>query len=104
MAIILTNENYDQIVNSSVPAVIDFCAEWCGPCRAIAPAVDALAAEYEGRVNVCKCNVDNYDAISSKYGVRSIPTLVFIKNGQTVDRHVGLASKSDLEEKIKKLL
>jgi len=104
MAIVLTNENYDQIINSPAPAVIDFWAEWCGPCRAIAPAIDALAVEYESRVNICKCNVDHNDSISLKYGIRSIPTLIFVKNGQVIDKYVGLASKADLEEKIKKLL
>ena len=84
--------------------MIDFWAEWCGPCRAIAPSVDELAEEYDGKVIIGKYNVDEGDDISVEYSIRSIPTLLFFKDGKLVDKHVGSASKADLEAKVKALL
>ena len=104
MALSINTSNYDEVMNSGKPVVIDFWAEWCGPCRMIAPIVEELAHEYEGKVVIGKCDVDDNDAIASKYGIRNIPTLIFIKNGEIVDKHVGAAPKSVLEEKIKNLL
>ena len=89
---------------SQLPVVIDFWAEWCGPCRMIAPVVDELAAEYEGKVLIGKCDVEDNDEIVARYGVRNIPTIVFIKNGQTVDKQVGAVSKEVLKAKIENLL
>ncbi|MDE5622979.1 MAG: thioredoxin [Alistipes sp.] len=89
---------------SGKPVVIDFWAEWCGPCRMIAPIVDELAAEYEGRVVIAKCDVEENDDITMKYGVRNIPTIVFLKNGELVDKQVGACTKAALAEKIEKLL
>lgn len=80
--------------------VIDFWAVWCGPCRMLSPVVDELAAEYEGRATVAKCNVDDADDVAAQFGVRNIPTLVFVKNGQVVDRTVGVVPKADLKARI----
>ena len=104
MALSITKDNLDEIIGAGKPVVIDFWAEWCGPCRMIAPIVDELAAEYEGRVTIGKCDVDENDAVAAKYAVRNIPTLIFIKNGEVVDKQVGAAPKQALEEKVAKLL
>lgn len=104
MAMQITNENYQEILASGKPVVIDFWAEWCGPCRMIAPIVEELAAEYEGKVVVTKCDVDSNDEIAAQYRVRNIPTLVFIKNGEQVDKHVGAITKDALKAKIDALL
>lgn len=104
MAMQITNANYQEILASGKPVVIDFWAEWCGPCRMIAPIVEELAAEYEGKVVVTKCDVDSNDEIAAQYRVRNIPTLVFIKNGEQVDKHVGAITKDALKAKIDALL
>ena len=104
MALKITDELGKELIASGNPVVIDFWAEWCGPCRQIGPFVDELAAEYEGRVTIGKYNVDEGDEISGEYGIRNIPTLLFFKDGQLVDKHVGSANKAQLEEKVKKLL
>ncbi|MBR5850553.1 MAG: thioredoxin [Alistipes sp.] len=100
----INKTNIDALLAGDQPVVIDFWAEWCGPCRAIAPYVEELAAEYEGKVVIGKCDVEENDEITMKYGVRNIPTILFIKNGEVVDKQVGGCSKSALEEKIAKLL
>ena len=104
MALAITKENYEEVLASQLPVVIDFWAEWCGPCRMIAPVVYELAAEYEGKVLIGKCDVEDNDEIVARYGVRNIPTIVFIKNGQTVDKQVGAVSKEVLKAKIENLL
>ena len=104
MALAITKENYEEVLASQLPVVIDFWAEWCGPCRMIAPVVDELATEYEGKVLIGKCDVEDNDEIVARYGVRNIPTIVFIKNGQTVDKQVGAVSKEVLKAKIENLL
>ena len=104
MALAITKQNYEEVLASQLPVVIDFWAEWCGPCRMIAPVVDELAAEYEGKVLIGKCDVEDNDEIVARYGVRNIPTIVFIKNGQTVDKQVGAVSKEVLKAKIENLL
>lgn len=104
MALKITDELGRELIASGKPVVIDFWAEWCGPCRQIGPFVDELAAQYEGQVTIGKYNVDEGEEISGEYGIRNIPTLLFFKDGQLVDKHVGSANKAQLEEKVKKLL
>ena len=104
MALAITNENFQEVFGSEQPVVIDFWAEWCGPCRMIAPIIDELAAEYEGRVLVAKCDVEECEEAVAKFGVRNIPTVVFVKGGEVVDKNVGAASKDALKAKIEKLL
>ena len=104
MALAINKENYQEIISSEKPVVIDFWAEWCGPCRMVAPIIDELEAEYEGRVVIGKCDVEENDDITMKYGVRNIPTIIFLKGGQLVDKQVGAASKDALKAKIEKLL
>ena len=84
--------------------MVDFWATWCGPCRAIAPVVEELAAEYEGKAVVAKCNVDECEDVPMKYGIRNIPTLLFFKGGEVVDKLVGAAPKSEIAKKIDALL
>jgi thioredoxin 1 len=104
MALNITNENYEALMADSKPLVIDFWAEWCGPCRMVAPIVEELAEEYADSVNIGKCDVDSCDDITALYRVRNIPTLVFIKGGEVVDKHVGAINKADLKAKIDALL
>ena len=104
MALQITNENYASVLASGQPVVIDFWAEWCGPCRMIAPIIDELAAEYDGRVVIAKCDVEECEEAVAKFGVRNIPTVVFVKGGEFVDKNVGAASKDALKAKIEKLL
>ena len=102
MALEFTDSNFDELVlKSDKPVLVDLWAEWCGPCRMVGPIVEELAAEYEGKAVIGKLNVDTNPNISVKFGVRSIPTLLFFKGGQVVDKQVGLAPKTVLEEKLK---
>ncbi|MDR1896796.1 MAG: thioredoxin [Prevotellaceae bacterium] len=104
MALIVTDENFNELLNEDKPVVLDFWAEWCGPCRMIAPIINDLASEYEGRVIVGKVDVDNNDEIVNQFGIRNIPTVLFFKNKQIVDKQIGASSKAAFVEKIEKLL
>ena len=104
MALQVTDANFDELVNSGKPMVLDFWAEWCGPCRMVGPIVDELATEYEGKVIIGKIDVDNNDDVVSQFGIRNIPTILFFKDGVVVDKQVGAAQKSTLVEKIDKQL
>jgi len=101
----ITDENFEvEVKQSSLPAMLDFWAVWCGPCRAISPLVDEMATEFDGRLKVCKVDVDSAQDVAAEYGIRSIPTLVFIKNGAEVDRIIGVVSKQDLVKKIEQVI
>lgn len=101
MAMEFTDSNFQtEVLDNQGLSVVDFWAEWCGPCRAITPIIEDLAAEYEGSVKIGKLNVDHNEQVSVKYGVRSIPTILFIKDGEVVERHVGTASRDFLKQKI----
>ena len=104
MAFAFTDENTAEIIESGKPVVIDFWAEWCGPCKKVAPIVDELAQEFEGKVTIGKYNVDDDSDIATQYGIRNIPTILFFKDGKLVDKNVGSISKGSLEEKINALL
>jgi len=105
MALELTDNNFDELVlKSDKPVLVDFWAEWCGPCRMIAPVVQEIATDYEGKALVGKLNVDNNSETANRYGIRNIPTILFFKNGEIADKHVGVAPKSVLASKIENLL
>ncbi len=101
MANPVTDGNFDaDVLKSSTPVLVDFWAPWCGPCRALGPVIDELAAEYEGKVTIYKMNVDENPATPGKYGIRAIPTLILFKNGQVVEQVTGAVSKSSLKDLI----
>jgi thioredoxin 1 len=105
MAVEITDANFEELVKSSdKPVLIDFWAVWCGPCKMIAPVIDELASEYEGKAIVGKLDVDNNPQVASALGIRSIPTLLFLKNGEMVDRQVGVVPKNVLSDKLNQLL
>lgn len=101
---IITDQSYQEVIAQGLPVVIDFSATWCGPCKKIAPIIEELAAEYEGKVNIFKCDVDENDELTSKFGIRNVPTVIFLKGGEVVDKHVGAAPKSTFVEKVEALL
>ena len=105
MVLDITEDNYEKIVLSSKkPVLLDFWAEWCGPCKMIAPVIDEIYDEFKDTAIVAKVNVDEAGSLSSKYGIRNIPTLLFIKDGKVVDKHVGSATKKVLSDKLNALL
>jgi thioredoxin 1 len=104
MALEFTDDNIKEIINSGKPVVIDFWAEWCGPCRMVGPIVEELAKEYDGKVVIGKMDVDNNVDTPNQYGIRNIPTILFFKDGQLVDKQVGAAQKAALVAKVEALL
>ncbi len=105
MAIAVNDSNFNEIVLSSdKPVLVDFWAPWCGPCRMIAPIVDELAGEYEGKAVIAKCDVDTSTEVPVKYGIRNIPTILFFKNGELKDKIVGSTTKAAIVAKINSLM
>ena len=104
MEVTITTENFESYKNGELPLVVDLWTTWCGPCRQIAPIISELAEEYAGKLVVGKCDVEENDDIAMEFGVRNIPTILFFKGGQLVDKFVGAASKSKIEDKFKALL
>ena len=105
MALVINDSNFEELVlNSDKPVMIDFWAEWCGPCRVIAPYVEQIADEYDGKAVVGKVDVEQSPDVANRYGIRNIPTLLFFKDGKLVDKHVGMAAKTALTSKLNALL
>lgn len=101
MALVITDANFQELVlNSDKPVILDFWAEWCGPCRMVGPVVEEIGREYEGKVVVGKLNVDHNPGVTAKYGIRNIPTLLFFKGGQVVDKQVGAVAKQVIVGKL----
>ena len=104
MEVQITQENFESLKGGAQPLVVDFWATWCGPCRMIAPVIAELAQEYDGRITVGKCDVEENEELSEQFGIRNIPTILFFKNGEVVDKLVGAVSKAKLDEKFQALL
>lgn len=104
MALVITDSNFDELLKSGKPMVVDFWAEWCGPCKMIGPIVEELAHEYEDKVIIGKLDVDENNDITSRFGIRNIPTILFFKDGAQVDKQVGATQKSVMVQKIEALL
>ena len=104
MALAITKENFQEVLSSELPVVIDFWAEWCGPCRMIAPVLDELAKELAGKLKVAKVNVDENQEVAAKYHIRSIPTLLVFKNGEVVNQLVGALPKDKIAEQLDRAL
>lgn len=101
---IINDENYEAVVAEGKPMMLDFWATWCGPCKKIGPDIEALAEQYEGQVIVGKVNVEEADELATKFKIRNVPTVLYIKNGEVVDKIVGATTKDKFEEKLKALL
>jgi thioredoxin 1 len=105
MAVEFTDANFEEVaLKSDKPVMVDFWAEWCGPCRMVGPIVEEMSNEYDGKAVIGKVNVDDNPEISAKFGIRNIPTIIFLKNGEMVDKSVGAVPKNVLAEKIDNLL
>ncbi|MCH7514632.1 MAG: thioredoxin [Bacteroidetes bacterium] len=96
----ITDDNFEEIINSEKPVMVDFWAEWCGPCKMISPVVEEMAGEYDGKAVIGQVDVDNNPGVSAKFGIRSIPTLLFFKNGEIVDKQIGAVPKTVLTSKL----
>ena len=104
MEVQITSENFESLKNGQQPLVVDFWATWCGPCRLVSPIISELAKAYDGQITVGKCDVEENEDLALEFGIRNIPTILFFKGGQVVDKLVGAQSKAKLEEKFKTLL
>ena len=104
MEVQITNENFASLKGGNLPLVLDFWATWCGPCRMVAPIISEMAEKYDGKIVVGKCDVEECDDLAADYGIRNIPTILFFKNGEVVDKLVGAVSKAKFEEKFEALL
>ena len=104
MEVKITQENFESYKNGSLPFVVDFWTTWCGPCRQVGPVVSQLAEEFDGKIVVGKCDVEEADEVAAEMGIRNIPTIIFFKDGKEVDRHVGSAPINVLKKKFEALL
>ena len=104
MAVNVTNENAKEFMATELPIVLDFSAAWCGPCKQLAPIIDELSKEYEGRIAVGKCDIEEADDLTMEYGIRNVPTVLYIKDDQVVDKQVGAATKNVFVEKLQAIL
>jgi len=104
MEVKITSENFESLKAGNLPLVVDFWATWCGPCRMVGPIIEELAKEYDGKIVVGKCDVEENEELASEFGIRNIPTILFFKNGDVVDKIVGAQPKAKMIEKFNTLL
>ncbi len=104
MEVTITKENFAELKAGNLPLVVDFWATWCGPCRMVGPIIDELAKQYDGKIVVGKCDVEDNEELAAEFGIRNIPTLLFFKNGEVVDKLIGAQSKAKFEEKFEAML
>lgn len=104
MEVTITNENFTSLKNGNQPFVVDFWATWCGPCRMVGPIVSEMAEKYDGKIVVGKCDVEENEDLAAEFGIRNIPTILFFKNGEVVDKLIGAQSKEKFIEKFEALL
>ena len=104
MEVTITNENFSTLKNGNLPLVVDFWATWCGPCRMVSPIISELAEVYEGKVVVAKCDVEENEDLAAEFGIRNIPTILFFKGGEVVNKLVGAQAKAKIDEAIQQLL
>lgn len=104
MEVTITNENFASLKNGNLPFVVDFWATWCGPCRMVGPIVSEMAEKYDGKIVVGKCDVEENEDLAAEFGIRNIPTILFFKNGEVVDKLIGAQSKEKFVEKFEALL
>ena len=104
MEVTITSENFESLKNGAQPLVVDFWATWCGPCRMVGPVISELAQEYDGRIVVGKCDVEENEDLAMEFGIRNIPTILFFKNGEVIDKVVGAVSEAKLDEKFQALI
>ena len=104
MEVTITKENFAELKAGNLPLVVDFWATWCGPCRMVGPIIEELAKQYDGKIDVGKCDVEDNEELAAEFGIRNIPTILFFKNGEVVDKLIGAQSKAKFEEKFEAML
>ncbi len=104
MEVTITSENFESLKNGNLPLIVDFWATWCGPCRMVGPVISKLAEKYDGKIVVGKCDVEDNEDLASEFGIRNIPTILFFKDGEVVDKVVGAQGEAKLDEKFQSLL